>query len=184
MISHAINLLLFIIGRPHLLSIKTSTHLIRNILFYFLLELARFILPRAEILKEIHCSLSVPQVHFWAVAVCFPLLLPACICTTQTGTGGLPGDFTALSLWRLQIHCSKICIPQRFYNPFRMIEDLHISVGKLTQTLLKSFVLTSTVHNVKVSWHIMTLHQYSILLQNLTETQTSCLFTTRLTPIF
>lgn len=107
-------------------------------------------------------------------SVCFSVLLSACICTTQTDTGGLPGDFKALSLWRLQIHCSKICIPQRFYNPFRMIEDLHISVRKLTQTLLKSFVLASTVHTVKVSWHITTLHQHSVLLWNLTETQTWC----------
>lgn len=47
----------------------------------------------------------------------------------------------------------RFAYPRRFYSPFRMIEDLHISFKKLKEALVKSFAQSS--YTLKVNWQCL-----------------------------
>lgn len=101
------------------------------------------------------------KVHFCAADL---IVLQSVFCSLHTDRHcRFTWGFKVLSSWWLQIHFLKICIPQRFYSTFRMIEDLHISVRKPAETLLKSFIASSTAYTAMVSWHLMSSHQHSCL---------------------
>ncbi len=92
-------------------------------LFHFYSENGKIHLTLHSICKGKPLLFTSPEVHFWA-ADCVVRRSVLCSHTTcihsqQTDTGGLPGDLKVFSLWRLQIHCSQICIPQKVLQSFQ-----------------------------------------------------------------